>query len=312
MGGEQWAVSGEQGEDTNLGSLVPAWDSNLRSSASPENIVSGYHRRRFLTSAAAGTAAGIALGWHAPQILRAADAQWGDLVGRFVYDGPAPERKKLKVDKDIDCCGKFDIRDESLMVGKEGALANVFVYLRTRGAAICPELAESTEKRVKLDNRDCIFVPHVHLLWLGKQEFYTVNSDPVAQNIAINPPGDTPVNVILPVGKDAVIKFNRAQMQPQPIYCNYHPWESAHILIRENPYMAVSGVDGTFRIAKLPLGKWDFQIWQERAGYLAVPGWPKGRCQVTIKRGTNDLGTIKIAPARLPLVSFSCPPISLS
>ena len=26
----------------------------------------------------------------APTLLKAADGKWGDLVGRFVYDGPAP------------------------------------------------------------------------------------------------------------------------------------------------------------------------------------------------------------------------------
>jgi hypothetical protein len=59
----------------------------------------------------------------------------------------------------------------------------------------------------------------------------------------------------------------------------------------------ISAKDGTFRIAKLPVGPWEFQAWQERLGYLTAPGWPKGRFQRTIKPGVNDLGTIQLSPS---------------
>jgi hypothetical protein len=252
----------------------------------------------------------MALGFGVPHVTIAAAASWGDLVGRFVYDGSPPERKKLKVDKDVDCCGKYDIRDESLMVGSDGGLANVFVYVRTRKVEVCPELAETAAKRVTLDNRDCIFMPHCMTIWFGKQEFYIVNSDPIAQNVAFSPLGDTPANIVLAAVKDtkdakpdsntsATWKFHRAQIIPVPIACNYHPWESAFVLPRENPYATVTAADGTFRLAKLPAGKLEFQVWHERIGYLDTPEWPKGRFEMEIKPGVNDLGAIKIAAARL-------------
>ncbi len=265
------------------------------------------HRRDLLLQSAA-LAGGMALGVGVPRATMASAASWGDLVGRFVYAGSPPERKKLKVDKDVECCGKFDIRDESLMVGSDGGLANLFVYVRTRKVAVCPELAETAPKRVTLDNRDCIFMPHCMTIWFGKQEFYIVNSDPIAQNVAFSPLGDTPANIVLAAVKDtkkadsntrATWKFNRAQIIPVPIACNYHPWESAFILPRDNPYATVTASDGTFRLAKLPVGKLEFQVWHERVGYLDTPEWPKGRFEMEIKPGVNDLGTVKIAPARL-------------
>jgi hypothetical protein len=137
-------------------------------------------------------------------------------------------------------------------------------------------------------------------VWFTKQAFYTINSDPVAQNVAFEPLGDTPCNAIIPVGGKATYKFNRQQMIPVLIKCNYHPWESSYILPRENPYVDISARDGTFRIAKLPVGELEFQAWQERIGYLNLPSWPKGRFQMTIKPGTNDLGTIKLPPALFP------------
>ena len=264
-------------------------------------MASKLDRRRFLAGTATA-AGGMALGFHAPAILKAAAGdKWGDLVGRFVYDGNPPARKKLTVDKDVECCGKFDIRDESLMVGEDGGLGNVFVYVRSRGVDVCPELEESVEKRVLLDNLDCIFIPHCMTIWYEKQEFHIVNSDPVAQNVAYSPLGDVPANIVLPPppnpAAEATWKFRRKQNIPVPIACNYHPWESAYILPRDHPYVAISKPDGTFRIPKLPVGELEFQAWHERVGYLSTPAWTKGRFEVTIKPGENVLPTVKLSPA---------------
>jgi hypothetical protein len=243
----------------------------------------------------------------APGLVSAAEKkglEWGDLTGRFVYDGKAPPRKKLKVDKDVDCCGKFDIRDESLMVGKKGGLANVYVYVRTRKIDVCPELAKHVKKEVILDNRDCIFKPHCMTVWVKKQALKIVNSDPVAQNVAFSPLGDKPANIVLPPPPDkaatAVWRFKRAQRKPLPIACNYHPWESAFILPLDHPYCAISDADGKFRIPKLPPGEHEFQVWHERVGYLKTPKWKRGRFTVTIKPGKNDLGAIRLAPSLFP------------
>ncbi len=255
--------------------------------------------RREFVSRSVVTAGTMVAAMNVPAVVRAASSdKWGDLVGRLVYDGSAPPRKKLVVDKDVDCCGKFDIRDESLMVGQDGGLQNVFIYLRTKKPAISPTLEEAVEKQVLLDNLDCIFQPHCMTIWAKKQEFHIVNSDPVAQNVAFTPLLDVPANIVLPVGADATWKFRRAQRVPVPIACNYHPWESGYILPTDHPYVAISKPDGTFRIPKLPVGKLEFQLWQERIGYLDTEAWRKGRFKMTIKPGTNDLGTIKLPPTK--------------
>jgi hypothetical protein len=261
----------------------------------------GLNRRQFVTRTVAA-ATGAAVGIRAPAILGASPSgRWGDLTGRFVYDGQAPERKKLKVDKDIECCGKFDIRDESLMVGEDGGLQNVYVYVRSRRVDVCPDLAESRDERVLLDNRDCIFMPHCLTIWTEQQELWIVNSDPVAQNVAFSPLGDRPANIILPPPPDeaseATWTFRRSQNVPVLILCNYHPWESAYILPRDNPYVAISAPSGTFLIEKLPVGKLEFQVWHEKVGYLDTPQWSKGRFEMDIQPGANDLGTIKLSPS---------------
>jgi len=266
-------------------------------------MVHKLNRRRFVSGTAAA-AAGAAVGLSAPTILKAASTDsWGDLLGRLEYDGPPPERKKLPITTDVDVCGCYDIRDESLMVGEDRGLGNVFVYVRSRGVQICPELVESAEPQVLLDNSGCIFTPHCLKIWWSKQELYTINTRPIADNVAFSPLGDVPANIILPKCDDperptsATWRFGRAQFRPLKIICNYHPWEAAYILPHDNPYVAVSAPDGTFRIPRLPVGELELQFWHERTEYLDIPQWPRGRLTVTIKPGVNELPAVKLTPS---------------
>ncbi|MHB8900908.1 MAG: cupredoxin domain-containing protein [Thermoguttaceae bacterium] len=255
--------------------------------------MSKFNRRQFVKSGAAALTLGVATA----RIGRAADDAWGDLTGRLIFDGPVPERKKLVVDKDVECCGQFDIRDESLLVGKEGGLQNVYIYLRGKAPAICPDVEKQVAEQVLLDNRNCIFVPHCMSIWVARQKYHIVNSDPVAQNVAFSPLLDKQANIVIPVGGDATWQFNRSQRQPVPIACNYHPWESAYILPLDHPYVAITAEDGSFTIPKLPAGELEFQVWHERTTYLESEQWPKGRMTTTIRAGVNDLGTIKLSPS---------------
>lgn len=255
------------------------------------------NRRQF----AAGTTAAalVAAGLHVAPARGADSDKWADLTGKFIYDGDAPDRAKLTVDADKECCGKFDIRDESLMVGENGGLANVYVYVRTKDVPVCPELEETVDEKVVLDNRDCIFIPHCMSIWYPKQKFETINSDPVGQTVKFDPLLDTPANYVLPVGGKVTHEFGRRQSVPVKIVCVYHKWELAYILPRENPYVAISESDGSFSIPQLPVGQLEIQVWHEKTGYLAKPEWTKGRFEIDIKPGTNDLGAIKIAPSLL-------------
>jgi hypothetical protein len=70
-------------------------------------------------------------------------------------------------------------------------------YYNVKRMAICPELGKGAAKDVLLDNRDCIFKPHCMKVWLGKQEYHIVNSDPIAQTVAFSPLGDAPANIVL-------------------------------------------------------------------------------------------------------------------
>ena len=69
------------------------------------------------------------------------------------------------------------------------------------------------------------------------------------------------------------------------------------VLVRHNPYAAVTDDDGNFTIKDLPAGKeLEFQLWQEKSGYLKeaknkdVKVDKKGRFKMNVKPGENNLG----------------------
>ncbi len=230
---------------------------------------------------------------------------WGHLTGRIVLKGAPPQAAPINVTKDQEFCGKHNLVDESVVVGSEGGLANVVIYVRTRKVKVHPELEALKDKPVILKNENCRFEPRVVSVLVGQKLFVT-NPDPVAHNTNISVPGgggggnySIPANVKEP--QDAYkFEFSLQQNVPVPVACNIHPWMKGYVVIRKNPYVAVTGKDGKFEIKNLPAGELEFQLWQEKVGYLDVDGWPKGRKKITIKAGeTVDLGTIEVPVEKL-------------
>ncbi len=238
-------------------------------------------------------------GMWASLCMAAAAAEWGDLTGRFVYDGTPPAPEKLVINKDQEVFLNLGLVDESLAVHPQNrGIANVVVYVRTRGVAVHPDIVAKLPKTVSVDNKGGRFVPRITTLWLEHQELEVLNSDPVAHNANCQPLGDEGFNPLLPIKGKYIHAFNRAQLIPQPISCNIHAWMKGFVLPRDNPYATVTDADGRFKLEKLPAGvELEFQVWHERAGYLvAKPQWERGRFTMTLRPGANDLGDIVVSP----------------
>ena len=224
--------------------------------------------------------------------------EWGALRGRFLYEGTPPIPEKIVVDKDVNVCSKHPLVDESLVIGKEGGMANIVVYVRTPKVKVHPDLMTSTPAKVTLDNAGCRFTPHIVALWVSQQVLVLHNSDPVPHNARMQPFGDEGINPLIPAGKSAEHRFGREQRIPISVTCNLHPWMKGYVLPRDNPYVAISANDGVFKLDKLPVGELEMQVWHEKAGYVAIPGWERGRFKLKIAKGGHDLGDITI-PASL-------------
>lgn len=237
---------------------------------------------------------------------------WGSLKVTFVYDGDPPKPTPLQITKDQQFCGQFQVVDESKVVNPENkGISNVvgFLYVARTDRVkpqTHPDLDQLKSQKVKLDNDKCRFAPHVAVVWT-EQTVELGNSDEVAHNtnIATLNPANPPINQLIPAGRSVDHKFKAAENLPIPVSCNIHPWMKGYLVIRDNPYAAVSDKDGVLTIDKLPAGTWKFRFWQEAIGYVSsikVNGkpttWTRGEVQIEIKAGqTTDLGTVSIPPS---------------
>ncbi|HWB32104.1 MAG TPA: carboxypeptidase regulatory-like domain-containing protein [Acidobacteriaceae bacterium] len=199
----------------------------------------------------------------APAYFHVDPATAGSVSGTVRWSGrrPAPVRVDMSSDPACVSANKGPVYEDSLVVGRQGQLANAFVYIKSglEGKTFEPPSTPAT-----LDQRGCWFHPHVLGLQVG-QEIDIVNSDPVTHNIHpmahINRewnhsqgPGDAPLQ--------------RRFLKPEvmvPVKCNIHGWMHAYIGVVDNPYFAVTGSDGSFTLPNLPAGTYTIAIWHENS-----------------------------------------------
>ncbi|MEM8945615.1 MAG: hypothetical protein AAGD11_10570 [Planctomycetota bacterium] len=232
-------------------------------------------------------------------------ADWGSLKGRLVFDGDAGTPEAINVNKDVEFCSKHKPVDERLTVGDDGGLSNVFVYLyvkKGKSVPVHPDMESPSEEAAVLDNNGCRFEPHAMTVRVG-QEMQIKNSDTIAHNtnagaLLSNPSFNNTVPQNEPLSK----VFEKTESYPSEFACNIHPWMKSYVLIRNNPYMAVTDSAGNFEIKNLPAGKHEFIFWHGPNGNiksLKVGGTKtsrKGRAKLQIPAGdTLDLGEVKVS-----------------
>lgn len=226
---------------------------------------------------------------------------WASLKGRFVVDGAAPSLPPIRATKDQAVCGAHPLPNESIVVAGDKGLANVVVFLRTPKAPINDEYKKSASDKILLDNHNCRFEPHVLGIRVG-QTLQVRNSDPVAHNTKIS--GESlQFNQLIAVGTSLELPIDSAESQPAVVACSIHDWMSGRLLIRPDPYFAISDSSGKFEIRDLPAGQLEFQVWQESIGGVGLNqpdlNWDsKGRFTVTLHNGEEkDLKDISVPVA---------------
>jgi plastocyanin len=229
--------------------------------------------------------------------------EWGTIKGKFVFKGDAPAAVELKADKDVEVCGKEKLFAEELVVGADNGIRNVVVFVRDKDVKVNPEVEKATKANpVEIDNKGCRFEPHVVFVQTG-QELVIKNSDTVGHNSNVTPLKNSPSNSLIPAGGSSPVKFSVEEPLPAGVTCNIHPWMKAWVVVRGNPYAAVTKADGSFEIAGVPVGDIELQLWHEKAGNLAEVATAKGkadkkgRLKVKVEAAGTDLGDIPVEAA---------------
>jgi len=194
-------------------------------------------------------------------------ASAGDITGKITLKGTAPAEKDITPLKEDANCGKFHSempKTRFYAVGADGALADVIVSVqgisgKSTGASAAP---------LVLDQKGCEYIPSIFAAQTG-QKLNIKNSDPVLHNVHTQPvaaSGNKESNNAQMAGSaDITITFEKAEPFLK-FKCDVHPWMFAWVSVFDHPYFAVSGKDGTFKIANVPAGKYKIEAAHRKAG----------------------------------------------
>jgi hypothetical protein len=234
--------------------------------------------------------------------------EWGDLTLRFIYDGEPPKPQPLKIDRDKGVCKEGELVDESRLVSaKDKGIANVVVWL-TRAAGepaipIHPDYEKGIPAEVTLGIKGCRYLRRVTLV-RPPRVLVVHNQDPIGHNVKCDLTANNSFNVLLRADAQQLFGFQAAEKLPMRLADSIHPWATGWLLVRDDPYMAVSEASGRLALKNLPVGRWTFRLWHERTGYLRSfarggeeVALPREGLSLDIKPGLNDLGDVGVKPA---------------
>jgi Polysaccharide lyase family 4, domain II len=213
----------------------------------------------------------------------------GSISGTVRFLGKIPARTKIDMSEDPACVEAHHGKalDESLVVSSQKSLANAFIYVKT---GLEGKRFETPSFPVVIDQNGCWFTPRV--LGIQTNQILQVkNSDPVTHNIHPMAQINREWNHSQGAG-DAPLgrKFTKQELMIR-VKCNIHPWMHAFIGVVDNPYFAVSTVDGSYSLPNLPPGTYTLAVWQETLGTQEQ--------QVTVTPHSNTLVNLTFKGNRL-------------
>ncbi len=190
-----------------------------------------------------------------------------DIIGTVTLKGTPPKDIPITPIMDDANCSKLHTTVPTThfyVVGPQGGLADVVVSLQ----GISGKSTGASAPPVVLDQRGCEYVPSIFAVQTG-QKIIVKNSDPVLHNIHDVPAegsGNQERNQAqLPNGPDLTFSFSKPENFLK-FKCDVHQWMFAWASIFDHPYFAVTGKDGSFRIANVPPGKYKIQAAHRKAG----------------------------------------------
>jgi plastocyanin len=195
-------------------------------------------------------------------------ANVGTIKGRVRLAGPSPGNTVIRMGLDPMCvkvnAGKRVIQEE-IVTSADGGLGNVFVRLQ----GSFPRSAPPAEP-VTIDQRLCVYTPRVVGARVG-QTLQVRNSDSLLHNVHSLSVGTNGFNIAQPMA-GMLYQFQLKDEETMlRLTCDLHRWMRSYIGVVSHPYFAVSGVNGTFEIANVPVGMHTIQTWHERYGNLTRP-----------------------------------------
>jgi len=187
--------------------------------------------------------------------------------GTITLTGKRPKPLNIDTSADPVCYDINPYPTTEWVVGNEGKLANVFIYVKSE--TLETYAFEQPTSPVIVEHKGCGYVPHVLGMRVG-QPLMILNSDPTVHNTHAIPKSNVEWNQSQPPGAPPLTKsFNQSEVFI-PLRDNQHPWEKAYVGVFDHPFFAISDEFGNYRIEGLPPGQYVVIAWHERFGEKRV------------------------------------------
>jgi plastocyanin len=211
----------------------------------------------------------------------------GSISGTVYLDGPPPILPAIDMQSEP-ACSKANpsvVPSQAVLVGKDGVLANVVVYVKD---SMSHYRFEAPSTPVALDQKGCVYQPRVVAL-MTNQPLEIRNSDATIHNVHAMPKTNSEWNKAQRAGSAALTtSFSRPELAI-PFMCNVHPWMRAFVFVFDHPYFAVTAGDGKFELRDLPPGTYNVESWHEKLGTHTqiVTIGPKESKNVSLRFGSD-------------------------
>ena len=187
------------------------------------------------------------------------------ITGTIKLDGTPPHQKPIDMSKEPSCQQQHaghPVTTESVVVGPNGGLANVVVYISDGLSAAAA--SQVPAKPAEINQKGCQYIPHVVVLDVN-QDMKVVNSDQTSHNIHPLPTKNSQWNKSQPPNTPPFdAKFSDMEVAI-PVKCNIHPWMHGYIAVVKGPY-GISNENGSYSIEGVPPGTYAITAWQEEYG----------------------------------------------
>jgi plastocyanin len=148
---------------------------------------------------------------------------------------------------------------EQHWVVNNGSVANAIIYIKD---GLGDNIYAAPATPVILDQRGCIYYPHVMGLMLG-QTLKVLNSDSTLHNVhLVSMTAGESFNCSFPPGmKPFEQKFATTGMKT--ITCDVHGWMNSYVGVFTHPFFAVTDTNGNYEIRGVPPGNYTLELWHE-------------------------------------------------
>lgn len=196
----------------------------------------------------------------------------GTVTGTITFTGdvPPPKSFELRRAPDPAFCGALSdglgsrlLRE--VAIDQAGRLQDVVVMIEGVRAGK-PFILQET----RLETNICQFVPFVSVV-RDHHPVSVTNLDPVAHDLQVYERDEEHVFImfhrpaLIKTGTTDVVKFT-GERREITMQCGMHPYMQGHGVAVDNPYYAMTGLDGAFTIKDLPAGTYRVRAWHPILG----------------------------------------------